>query len=179
MTEKLIKSENLYQVTDLPGFTPDISRLICMMNYVREMTLHSVKGLSVKELDHLHDSESNSIGVLLLHFASTEFFYQKFTFEERELNKAENLKWEAAMYLGKKAQKEIRGFDLNYYTGILSDIRNKTLELLKEKNDEWLEKKVNYGKFIANNHHLWFHVFEDEINHRGQINWLRKRLKII
>jgi hypothetical protein len=28
----------------------------------------------------------------------------------------------------------------------------------------------------ANNHFKWFHVFEDEINHRGQIRWLRARL---
>jgi hypothetical protein len=24
---------------------------------------------------------------------------------------------------------------------------------------------------------MWFHEFEDEINHRGQIRWLRKRIQ--
>jgi len=27
-----------------------------------------------------------------------------------------------------------------------------------------------------NAHWAWFHVAEDEISHRGQIHWLRKRL---
>jgi len=27
-----------------------------------------------------------------------------------------------------------------------------------------------------NAHFAWFHVAEDEINHRGQIRWLRARL---
>jgi hypothetical protein len=27
-----------------------------------------------------------------------------------------------------------------------------------------------------NAHWAWFHVAEDEINHRGQIRWLRARL---
>lgn len=173
----IIEKEKLYLVTDIPGFTPNISRLICMMNYARQATLHSVNGLTVKELDHLYDAESNSIGALLLHIASTDFYYQKFTFEERKLTEEEIHKWEAAMHLGENGQKEIRGNDLEYYIGILSELRNRTYELLKEKDDDWLEKKVSYGKSEANNYHLWFHVFEDEINHRGQISWLRKRLK--
>ena len=148
-----------------------------MMNYARQATLHSVNGLTVKELDHLYDAESNSIGALLLHIASVDFYYQKFTFEERDLTEEESQKWLAALDLGEKGQKEIKGNDLFYYTNLLSELRNRTYELFKEKDDEWLEKKVSYGKSEANNYHLWFHVFEDEINHRGQISWLRKRLK--
>ena len=177
MNVPLIKPENLYLVTDIPGYTPDISRLICMMNYARQATLHSVNGLTVKELDHLYDAESNSIGALLLHIASVDFYYQKYTFEERDLTEEESQKWLAALDLGEKGQKEIKGNDLFYYTNLLSELRNRTYELFKEKDDEWLEKKVSYGKSEANNYHLWFHVFEDEINHRGQISWLRKRLK--
>lgn len=175
MSNQIIKSENLYLVKTIPGYTPNISRLICMMNYVRFVTLHSVKGLTVKELDFQMDKKSNSIGALLLHFASTEFFYQKFTFEEREMTKAERKKWEAAMYLGELGRKNIKGNKLEYYTSRLERSRNLTYKLLKEKNDKWLEKEVDYGKFKSNNYHAWFHVFEDEINHRGQINLIKKR----
>lgn len=177
MGKPIIEKEKLYLVTDIPGYTPNISRLICMMNYARQVTLHSVNGLTVKELDHIFDDKSNSIGALLLHIASVEYFYQKFTFEERDLTEEENSKWIAALDLGEKGQKEIRGNDLDHYINILSELRNRTYELLKGKDDAWLEKKVSYGKTEANNYHLWFHVFEDEINHRGQISWLRKRIK--
>jgi hypothetical protein len=30
-----------------------------------------------------------------------------------------------------------------------------------------------------NVHWAWFHAAEDEINHRGQIRWLRKRLPTV
>ena len=148
-----------------------------MMNYVRQVTLDSVKGLTIKELDFQIDKKSNSIGALLLHFASTKFFFQKLSFEERKLTKAENKKWEAAAKLGELGRKKIKGNKLEYYTSILKRSRNKTYKLLKEKDDNWLEKEVDYGKYKANNFHLWFHVIEDEINHRGQINWIRKRIR--
>lgn len=177
MSKKLIKPENLYLVKSIPGYSPNIGRLICMMNYVREVTLYSVKGLTIKELDFQMDKKSNSIGALLLHFASTEFFYQKFSFEERDMTKAERKKWEPAMELGELGRKNIKGNKLEYYTTRLNKSRNITYKLLKEKDDKWLEKEIDYGKFKSNNFHAWFHVFEDEINHRGQINLIRKRFK--
>lgn len=58
-------------VAPMPGFTPVIGRLVAQLQYVRWSMLRAVDGLSVAELDHLHDSESNSIGSLLAHVAHT------------------------------------------------------------------------------------------------------------
>jgi uncharacterized damage-inducible protein DinB len=84
---------DLFLIAGLPGFSPQLGRLVSMMNYVRSTTIAAVAGLGVDELDYLHDSRSNSIGALLLH--------------------------------------------------------------------------INYFK--------WFHVLSHEVNHRGQIRWLRTR----
>ena len=176
MLNSIIEKEKLLLVTDVSGYSPHISRLICMMNYSRHATLDSVKGLSVIELDHRFDDKSNSIGALLLHMAAVDFYYQKFTFEERELSPEESAKWDSALVLGESSKKEIKGNDLNYYINTLNEIRSRTYELMKKKDDEWLEKKSKFGNSVANNFWMWFHVFEDEINHRGQISWLRKRL---
>ena len=108
--------ENLLLITDIPGYSPQISRLVSMMNYVRFTTLNTVKGLTQNQLDFLLDAQSNSIGALLLHCAAIEYCYQVSTFEKRGLNEEENL-----IYF------------------------------------------------------MWFHVFEDEINHRGQMRIIRKR----
>ncbi len=44
------------------------------------------------------------------------------------------------------------------------------------RGDEWLDEQTPFwGGRPANNYFKWFHVFEDELNHRGQIRWLRKR----
>ena len=45
-----------------------------------------------------------------------------------------------------------------------------------ESFDAWLDAQTPFwGGKPANNYFKWFHVFEDELNHRGQIRWLRKR----
>lgn len=177
MNSPIIPPEKLFLITDIPGYTPGISRLICMMNYARKVTLESVEGLTVEELDYLHDEKSNSIGALLLHIASTDFYFRKLSFEERELTEEEDKKWEAASYLGNTGREKIKGNDLKYYTDILNEERQIIYELLREKDDEWLYKESELWGKTGNNYFMWFHVFEDEINHRGQINWLRKRIK--
>lgn len=128
----------------------------------------------MKELDFLLDDKSNSIGALLFHFAAVEVFYQAETFEERELTEDEMKKWQAGLDLGEAGRTLIKGNDLKFYLDILSETRNRTHELLKEKNDEWLYEKSSWGNVEENNFFKWFHVFEDEINHRGQINLIKR-----
>lgn len=177
MKEPIIAPEKIGLVTDIPGYTHDISRLICMMNYTRQVTLRSVKGLTAEELDYQLDDNSNSIGSLLLHIAAGDYYYQVGTFEDRDLNEEELRKWGPALNLGKEARDIIKGNDTEYYINILNEVRSRTYELLKGKDDKWLEEKVTSGINEFNIHYFWFHVFEDEINHRGQINFIKKRLK--
>lgn len=175
----MINMNNIYLVTDIPGYSPQISRLLSMMNYARFTTLESTKNLSVDQLDYLLDSDSNSIGALLLHFAAVEYAYQLETFEKRELNDEEMSIWGAALDLGEEGREKIKGNDLNYYVDKLNTVRNRTFELFKSVDDDWLykEEKFWYEK-QANHYFMWFHVFEDEINHRGQIRMIKKRLKV-
>ena len=59
-----MNQERFYLIADLEGYTPQVSRLISMLNYARFTTLASVRNLTMEQLDHLHDKESNSIGAL-------------------------------------------------------------------------------------------------------------------
>ena len=68
-------------IGDIPGFTPQMGRLVSMMNYVRSTTLTAVEGLKVEQLDYLSDAQSNSIGALLSHIAAAEVGYQAATFD--------------------------------------------------------------------------------------------------
>ncbi len=55
---------SLLLITDVPGLTPQIGRLVSMMNYARWTTLQTVEGLTLTQLDYLHDERSNSIGAV-------------------------------------------------------------------------------------------------------------------
>ncbi|RCX21438.1 hypothetical protein DFP94_102191 [Fontibacillus phaseoli] len=94
------------------------------------------------------------------------------------LNDEEMAEWGAALNLGAEGREKIKGNDLNYYLEKLDTVRNRTFDLFKTINDEWLyqEEEFWHGK-QANRYFMWFHVFEDEINHRGQIRIIKKRSK--
>jgi uncharacterized damage-inducible protein DinB len=167
-----------YLVKDIPGFTPHIGRLVSMMNYTRAATLHDVKDLSIEQLDCVPAGFGNSIGALLEHLAAVEFLYQARTFENRwiEDEDPELVPWLAGLDLGERA-KEIVGHPLTHYLEQLQTIRNVTLEKFASLDDVWLHQEFAYNKTCKANHYWsWFHVFEDEINHRGQIRLIRKNL---
>jgi len=168
--------DQIYLITDIPGYSPQISRLLSMMNYARYTTLAAVRDLTVEQLDYLMDSKSNSIGALLMHMAAVEYAYQVETFEKRELNEEEMSIWGAALDLGDEGRNNIRGNDLNYYADKLNVVRTRTLALFQTVDDDWLYLQEPFWHKKQSNHYfMWFHVFEDEINHRGQIRLIRKR----
>jgi uncharacterized damage-inducible protein DinB len=171
-----MSDRDLFLIVEVPGFTPQIGRLVSMMNYVRFTTLSAVAGLGVDELDYLHDSQSNSIGALLSHIAAAEVGYQAATFYARGLSEEERQEWGAALDLGERARREVRGHELDYYVSRLEQVRTKTLAELGRRDDQWLEDRTSSGSGReVNNYFKWFHVFGHEINHRGQIRWLRTR----
>nr|WP_243646944.1 DinB family protein [Scopulibacillus darangshiensis] len=164
-------------ITARDGFSPQVGRLVSMMNYARFTTLQMVEGLSVEELDFLLDDAGNTIGMLLAHMAAVERAYQILTFEKRDLNDDDEKEIGLPLFLGQKAREEIKGKELDYYLQKLEAVREKTLAGFKERDDDWLEEMTPFWEDLpANNYFKWFHVFEDEINHRGQIRWICKRL---
>ena len=163
------------RIEPLAGYTPTIGRLVGMMSYARSTTLSAVTGLTLSELDHLHDAESNSIGALLAHMVAVERAYQVMTFEGRLLSTYEQAQWSTALQLGAEGRRVLRGHPLEHYLEELAAARRSTLEALAARDDDWLERPVGPAPAL-NAHWAWFHVAEDEINHRGQIRWLRARL---
>jgi uncharacterized damage-inducible protein DinB len=163
------------RIEPIPGYTPAIGRLIGMLTYARSTTIAAAEGLTLAELDHLHDAQSNSIGALLAHIIVVERSYQVMTFEDRPLSPDENAQWSVALKLGAEGRRALRARSLDHYLDELRSVRQLTLEGLAARDDAWLERSVSPAPKI-NVHWAWFHVAEDEINHRGQIRWLRARL---
>lgn len=87
------------------------------------------------------------------------------------------MKWGTALELGAKARAGIKDKSLDYYLKELVQIRENTLKQLKSKTDSWLYEENKWENGIPyNNYYLWFHVMEDEINHRGQIQTIKRLL---
>ncbi|MED3574906.1 DUF664 domain-containing protein [Cytobacillus praedii] len=148
-----------------------------MLEYSREVLLNDIKDLNQYDLDFIPFEDANSIGSLLMHIASIDFVHQVITFEKRDLNENEYCRWKSALFLGEKVRDEIKNRPLNFYLDILFETRERTLTLLSSKNEEWLYEENIWDNGVShNNFWLWYHVMEDEINHRGQIRLLKRVL---
>ncbi|AQU79286.1 DinB family protein [Planococcus faecalis] len=167
-----------YRIIPTENFSEKIGELVSMLEHTREVTLNEIFDLSQRDLDYLSDKRGNSIGSLLTHIASIEFVHQTISSENRDLTESEYIKWRTSLELGYTARVEIQKNPLVYYLNELHQVRQDTLALLKSKQDSWLaEEKIWPNGTLYNNYYLWFHVMEDEINHRGQIRTIKRLLK--
>ncbi|WP_119674079.1 DUF664 domain-containing protein [Deinococcus sp. RM] len=160
--------------TDRPGFTPMIARLVGMMTYTRETTLEAVQGWTTEELDLIPDGHANSAGMLLAHMAAVERIYQLISDGHPDPDSALEAQYLPGLNLGEQSRAELRGRPLRHYLEQLARVRAGTLELLGSRDDAWLDEPLPFWGGTGNRHFMWFHVFEDEINHRGQLRLLRR-----
>ncbi|WP_282086907.1 DUF664 domain-containing protein [Aquimarina algiphila] len=169
-----VKNNPASNINTEEGFTPQIGTLVSMLNNLSNRVERVVKGLDIRQTDHLLDEKANRIGALIMHLAAAEVYYQVYTFENRAFNKEEKDKWEIGLDLGDKAREEFKGKPITYYLDIYKEVRKKTIEELKKRNDEWLEG--SWPGSTMNNHFAWFHVMEHQSSHLGQILMLKKRI---
>jgi uncharacterized damage-inducible protein DinB len=160
------------------GYSPQIGILVSQMEWVRESVISATKGLTQPQLDFLVDSQSNTIGALLMHLAATDAVYQDLTFNNLQDFSPENKKrWGVAMELGDEGRKQIKGHELDYYISAMTEVREFTLKEFKKRDDKWFaEVDPQFFGGPTNNFCKWFHVCEHEANHRGQMTVIRKRL---
>jgi uncharacterized damage-inducible protein DinB len=163
-----------------PGYAPQIGTLVSMLTWMQTVIPLSTKGLTQQDLDHLFDTNANTIGALLLHLAATETYYQMNTFQGMKWDSWPEVvkrKWDPAMGLGKVGRATIKGHDLDYYLAVQQETREKSLAEFRKRDDAWLmsvDKEWPWGP--TNNYCKWFHVCEHESHHAGQIAFLQKRL---
>jgi uncharacterized damage-inducible protein DinB len=172
--------EGLYMIGPREGYSPYIGSLVSMMEYNRSTIIGLTKDMTMEQLDHLQDPQSNTIGALLMHLAAVDWFYYNHCFgDAKNIPKDEQAFWDPAMNLGDKGRQSIKGKELSFYTDLLKTTREKTLANLKTKDDQWLlsEDPIYSSKDTKlNNYWCWFHVCEHESHHRGQMAWLKKRV---
>lgn len=178
---KAMATDNIHQFGKREGYTDQISILVSMMDWMRMVVMGSVNGLSQKEIDFLLDTEANSIGAMLMHLAATERYYQINTFsgiakENFNFGISES-EWDAASSLGERGRKTFKGKPLSFYLNKLEEVRNYSLNELKQRDDSWLMESTDFfGNQPTNNYCKWFHVVEHESNHNGQIKLIKSRI---
>lgn len=169
-----IKQRPPAQIGNVEGASPQIGAMISMLEDLKSRVENTVKNMSQYEIDYLHDAEANRIGSLIMHLAAAEAYYQVFTFENRGFNEEEKKKWNAALNLDQGGRDEFKGHNVQYYLDIYNQVRAKTIEELKKRDDAWFAEVQK--QYDWTNQYCWFHVMEHQSSHLGQILFLKKRI---
>ncbi len=162
-----------YEVKPEEGYTPQIGIMVNMLEDIKNRITDMTQNLNQEEVDFRFDEQANSIGALIMHMVATEAYYQVQTLEGRPWTEEEAVYWAMAENLNDKEREEFQGKPISYYLDAWNEIRKKTLEGLKEKDDAWFASNVEDS---INYHWVWFHVLEHSANHMGQIALVKNRL---
>ncbi len=162
-----------YEIKPTEGYTPQIGIMVDMLEELKERITADVQDLDQSQTDFLFDEKANSIGAILMHIVATESYYQVETLEGRQWTEEEAALWNIPGGLGDESRDQIKGKPISYYLGLWDEVRQKSLQGLKTKDDAWFAANVDEG---INNHWVWFHVLEHMAAHMGQISLVKSRL---
>ncbi len=162
-----------YEIKAEEGFSPQIGIMVDMLEEIKERITEDVRELDQAETDFLFDEKANSIGAIIMHMVANESYYQVETLEGRTWTDEESQFWGIAGGLGEESREKIKGKPISYYLDLWDQVRKKTLEGLKTKDDAWFAAFIDDG---VNNHWVWFHVLEHNASHMGQISLVKSRL---
>lgn len=166
-------SRGQYIIESVEGYSPQIGVMVNMLEDMKSRITEQVQDLSQEETDFLFDEKANSIGAMIMHLIATESYYQVETLEGRQWTKEEAELFDAASSLGDPARQKHKGKPVSYYLDLWDEVRAKSLEGLKQKDDQWFTSMIDEG---INNHYVWYHVMEHSANHMGQIALVKNRL---
>lgn len=162
-----------YEIKPENGYSLQIGLMVDMLEDLKDRITEMTRDLDQAETDYLFDAKANSIGALIMHVVATEAYYQVETLEGSAWTDEEAAFWGAAGGLGEEHRDELQGKPVKYYLDLWDQVREKTLEGLKTKDDDWFAENIDEG---VNNHWVWFHVLEHSANHMGQIALVKNRL---
>lgn len=155
------------------GYTPQIGIMVDMLEELKDRITEDIRDLDQAETDYLFDDKANSIGAMIMHLVATEAYFQVESLEERIWTEEESEFWMNAGGLGAESRDKLKGKPIKYYLDLWDQVRKKTLEGLKARDDVWFAATIDES---MNNHWAWFHVLEHMANHMGQIAMVKKRL---
>ena len=167
----LVNAQNV--IKPEKGYSPQIGIMVNMLEDLKNRITEITHDLDQTETDYLFDDKANSIGALIMHLVSTEAYYQNETLKEQIWTDKEAELFGIAGDLGPKSREKLKGKPIKYYLDLWDDVRKKTLEGLKTKDDAWFASNIDEN---VNIHYVWFHVLEHSANHMGQIALVKNRL---
>jgi len=158
----------------LPGYEPEIGRLIWMLEDTRRRTKETLEGLSRDALDWTPDATANSIGALLYHLAAIEADWLYVEVLETEAFPPvlvalfpEDVRDEAGRLV------TARGMSLEDSLDRLDSVRGHLLAGFREMSLAEFRRVRELPDYDVTPEWVLHHLMQHEAEHRGQIGLLR------
>lgn len=157
-------------VEALPGYEPEIGRLIWMLEENRGRTRRAVENIPAEAIDWVPAPGVNSIGALLYHIAGVELDW--LFVEVLEQDFPPDL---AALFPEDDAARlaEARGMHLEAHLQRLDTVRQRLLETFQGMTIADYRRPRTLEKYDVTPEWVLYHLLEHEAAHRGEISNLR------
>src|SRR3954469_3357305 len=166
------KSRRLVEA--LPGYEPEIGRLVWMLEDTRRRTKESLEGLSDDILEWTPDPVANSIGALLYHLAAIETDWLYVEVVETETFPPdlvalfpEDVRDEAGRLV------TAHGMSLADNLERLNVVRQHLLTVFREMSLADFRRVRELPEYFVTPEWVLHHLMQHEAEHRGQIGQLR------
>jgi uncharacterized damage-inducible protein DinB len=161
-------------VEALPGYEPEIGRLVWMMEETRRRTKESLEGVSDDILDWTPDPTANSIGALLYHLAVIEADWLFV-----EVLEAQTFPPEVVALFPEDVRDEAgrlvtaRGMSLAASLDRLDVVRDHLLSTFRGMSLADFRRVRDFPDYDVTPEGVLNHLIQHEAEHRGQIGLLR------
>ncbi len=169
----MMSANSQYTMKPAEGYSEQIGLMVYMLEDLKSRITNQVRDLDQLQTDFVYDEDANSIGALIMHLVSTEVYYQAETLEGKPWSKEERKHLELAGDLNTASKKMFQGKPIKHYLDLWDEVRKKSLEGLKTKDDAWFMSSPEEG---FNYQWVWYHVMEHSAAHMGQIATIKNRL---
>jgi len=157
------------------GMAPGVGNLFAALEETRRQTRNAVAGISTSLLDARHPDLRHRIGALLFHIAGTENKWIDRALLRRPLSELERDEFRAADLDSSEAD-ELVGHGLEFYLGVLDEVRAKTESACWSLKDDLLDIAVEAPEHdsVVTPRLALTALCDHEAHHRGQIELLKR-----
>lgn len=162
------------------GMSHGVGLLFASLEETRRKTRAVVNGLSTERLDATLPGVRHRIGALLFHIAGTEQWFVNRVVKQREASDLDQLEF-AAADLSSAAADDLLGHGVEFYLGVLDEVRAKTESACWELKDDALDTPIEVPErqLVASPRYVLSFLCDHEAHHRGQIALLKRAIQSV